>query len=150
VYLLVESKYVLNGLIAGFIAGVITAIVVYITLPSTGEVLKAIEDVLGENSSYIDVVKPWIDPILLLSGPIIVVVMLFIGTILGALHEYIDKKVQDKPLILSCVIVGSIMYIVFVAPNILLGSIGKAYTNTITVITYTISLTILNYKWSPR
>ncbi len=52
--------------------------------------------------------------------------------------------------VIPIAITGLLLSILLVLPNVVIGSIGKAYTNSITCLVYTLTLLLLAYKKNPR
>ncbi len=140
---MVESKYVLNRLIAGGTSGILIAVITYTTLPPTSVVIKEVSryvpDIVPSSiiSSYVRIA-------LLLSGVIASLLMLIIGALLGALQECLTIRFIKIPLI-SALISGTVMALIFVVPNLVMGtSKAKVLINSLAVITYTVTFSFLS------
>ncbi len=147
-----ESLYVRNGLIAGFVAGVVTAVITYATLPSVDEVIEAASRYLPEGMRGVDLeaLRPVLSLALKLSGLIGLVVATLLGAIFGWIQEVIDKRIGYRPVV-SALLAGLILIALLAGPNIALGaSEVKTMSSMATGITYTIVLTALAIKGKNR
>lgn len=139
---MVESKHVLNGLIAGVIAGIIQgAYSAIIIIPNIEAIIKeAVELTKSMYGIDISMFKETIRLALLVSPLIIVVFMLILGAIFGALLNFLAKRVGAikgwciTVLALACFLI---------LPNIILRAIAKALENSIGLVAYAIVLFLL-------
>ena len=151
---MVESRYVLYGLIAGLIAGIVTAVITAVSLFMQG-LDKAVEYALKEAAKFtplidISMLREYIRIGLLISPFVTIIIMVVLGAIFGALYEYLDKKMGYPPIVVPILTTGLFLSMLLVLPNIILGGMGKAIMNFITCIVYTVSLLILSYRKCPR
>ncbi|OYT45125.1 MAG: hypothetical protein DRO18_07940 [Thermoprotei archaeon] len=138
---MVESKYVLYGLIAGVISGAIQGTYAFlITLPRADEVINEavnITHMLGINvSEYKDIIylAIYLTPVLT------AVFMLILGAIFGALFEFLSKRLRTYPALITTL---GIMALILAVPNVAVGSYGKALSNLLGVAIYGAVLTVL-------
>ncbi len=140
-----ESWYVRNGAIAGLVSGVVTAIIVYATLPSPEVVIEEIEKKRMLEAGEIS--EEYISLALKLSGIIVAVIISLLGVVFGGLHEYLDSKFKiGSPY--TAVMAGLAFIGLLVIPNLLFGSnTSKIATNAVSGIVYTIVLALLAKYW---
>ncbi len=147
---MVESKYVLHGLIAGAVSGVIVGIITFLNMPSVDEVLKTVERYGGAGGLSGEILRGYLSIVLMLSPLIAFVFSLVLGAVFGALYDYLDKKIKVNVL-LTAALTGAIFWTVLVVPNMVLGaSSGKIITNTVWALSYTVVLLILAVVNNPR
>jgi len=142
----VESRYVLFGLIAGAIAGIAQGIYTAIRyIPKVDEVIREsiamIKNLYGlDISSFEGIIRLAI----YISPLIIVIMMLIIGALLGALYEFISKKYGIK---VGLFITSLVIMLILVIPNIAVHSYEKALENLVGSMTYIIALSLLTAKY---
>ena len=140
-----ESWYVRNGAVAGLVSGVVTAIIVYATLPSPEAVIEEVErrGMLGVGEVSVE----YISLALKLSGVIVAVIITLLGVVFGGLHEYLDSKFKmGSPY--TAVMAGLAFTGLLVIPNLLFGGdASKIATNAFSGIVYTVVLALLAKYW---
>ncbi|GEM_PF-2113428 len=147
---MVESRYVLHGLIAGTVSGLVTGVFVFLTMPSVEEVLETIKQYMGNQTLGEELLAKYVSIMLWLSPFITFIFSLILGALFGALYEYIDKK-MEKNILVPALITGAILWIILVIPNMVLGASSiKIIINNISALTYTITLSILAIMKNPR
>jgi len=147
---MVESRYVLYGLIAGAISGIIAGITSFLTMPTLDEVLEYVKSYTGIHGITEDVLRGYLTIALILSPFIAFIFSLILGAIFGAVYEYFDKKIPG-PTILSALLTGLVYAAILILPNIALAaSQQKILVNTLCVISYTVVLITLTIHKSPR
>lgn len=169
---MVESKYVLNGLISGFIMGIYSAAfylikrdvivdvvikVLKYQLGNSGLPEEAISKIISESIKALNLYV-WI------AIPAIIFTYAVVGSVFGALHDFIDKKLRKIPLVLTALLSGIIftstmgiipLLLLSLTPSlhevifIIIHSIGLI-TILSPEIVYTISLVILTIFNNPR
>ncbi len=149
---MVESKYVLHGLIAGAVSGAVIGIITFIYMPSVEEVLKIAEQYTNFSGLSREVLKGYLSIVLLVSPIIAFVFSLLLGALFGALYDYLDKKIRVYVhVVVSALLTGAVFWTVLVAPNIVLGAgRSKIITNSIWAGVYTATLLILALIKNPR
>ena len=147
---MVESRYVLYGLIAGAVSGIIAGIASFLTMPTVDEVLEYVRSYTGIHGITEDVLRGYLTIALILSLFIAFIFSLVLGAIFGAVYEYFDKKIPG-PTILSTLLTGLVYAAILILPNIALAaSQQKILVNTLCVISYTVVLITLTIHKSPR
>ncbi len=148
---MVESGYIRNGVIAGFISGLASAIYTYLTLPTPEEVIEMLEKNLSITIPVPEeVFKSYIAISFMLSGLFIVIFMVVVGVLFGAIHGYIDKRSKLSTQ-LTALVSGLILTALVTVPNIVLsGSFSKTVSNLAMGIVYTITLVVLAILWNPK
>ncbi len=147
---MVENYYVRNGAVAGLIAGILTAVMVYLDLPTVEEVLEEASKISFIEQPLV-VNKKLLDLVLKLSGIIACIFFVLLGVVFGGIHEYLDKKMGTKTAVLPALIAGLLLVALLTVPNILLGgSPQKTINNLVAGATYTIALTVLAEIKNPR
>ena len=147
---MVESKYVLHGLIAGAVSGAVIGIITFIYMPSVEEVLKIAEQYTNFSGLSREVLRSYLSIILLVSPIIAFVFSLLLGALFGAFYDYLDKKIRLH-VVISALLTGAVFWAVLVVPNMVLGAgRGKIITNSIWAGVYTITLLILAVLRNPR
>ena len=141
---MVESKYVLYGLVAGAVSGVVAGIAVFLTMPTVDEVLEYIRSYNIDVARIVEELpKIYLAIVLLLSPFIVFVFSLVLGAVFGALYEYIDKRVPGPP-ILSALLTGLVYTGVLVGPNVLFrASWQKILVNAVVALSYVVVLVVL-------
>ena len=141
---MVESKYVLYGLVAGAVSGVVAGIAVFLTMPTVDEVLEYIRSYNIDVARIVEELpKTYLAIVLLLSPFIVFVFSLILGAVFGAMYEYIDGRVPGPP-VLSALLTGLVYAVVLVVPNILFGAgWRKILVNTVVALSYTVVLLVL-------
>ncbi len=94
---MVESKYVVYGLVSGVISGLASGLIVYF---SRETIIKLTYDLIvleGAPPETIEYVKPIINYAIMLSPILYIIQMLIIGAIFGSLEDYLVKKFHLKP-----------------------------------------------------
>ncbi len=147
---MVESKYVLHGLIAGAVSGAVIGVITFIYMPSVEEVLEVAEQYVNFSGLSREVLKGYLSIALLVSPIIAFIFSLLLGALFGVLYDYLDKKIRVH-VVVSALLTGFIFWAVLVVPNVVLGaSKGKIITNSIWAGVYTITLLILAVLRNPR
>ena len=147
---MVESRYVLYGLVSGGVSGVFAGIVTYLTTPSVDVVLEQVKSSVNISGVPEDVLRGYLSIGLLLAPIIVFVFALILGAVFGALYGYLDKKIPGPPLV-SAVLTGAIYAGLLILPNIVLGaSQQKIMANSGWVLSYTLALIALTIYKSPR
>ena len=147
---MVESRYVLHGLVSGVVSGIVMGIITFIYMPPIEEVMKTVERYVNTSGVGQEVIRGYLSIALMLSPIIVFVFSLLLGALFGALYEYIDKKIRTH-VIVSAIVTGAIFWAILVVPNMAMGAgSGKIVTNSIWAATYTITLLILAVLRSPR
>jgi len=112
---MVESKYVLYGLISGAISGIIAGLIAYF---SREELMKLIDELISleenvppEASSYVKAVVNYVS----VFSPILYLIqMVVVGAIFGSLEDYFIRKLRLKP-VLAALASGGVFLIFFLA-----------------------------------
>lgn len=147
---MVESNYVLHGLIAGAVSGAVIGAITFIYMPSVEEVLKIAEQYINSSGLSEEVLKGYLSIALLVSPVVVFIFSLLLGALFGALYDYLDRRIRVH-IVFSALLTGAIFWAVLVVPNIVLGaSIGKILTNSIWAGVYTVTLLILAVLRNPR
>jgi len=142
---MVESKHVLNGLIAGAAAGIVQGAYSAITIiPNIEVVVEEIAE-LTKSMYGIDVsmFKETIRLALLSSPIIIVIFMLILGAIFGALLDFLAKRIG---IIKGWCVTIFALACFLILPNIVLRALAKALENAIALSVYAIVLLILTLR----
>ncbi len=147
---MVESKYVLHGLIAGAVSGAVIGVMTFIYMPPVEEVLKVAEQYVNLSGISRELLRGYLSIALLVSPIIAFVFSLILGALFGALYDYIDKKIKIH-VVVSALLTGTIFWMILVIPNMVLGaSWSKIITDSIWAGVYTLTLLILALLGNPR
>jgi len=142
---MVESKHVLNGLIAGATAGIVQGAYSAITIIPNIEAVVEETIELTKSMYGIDVsmFKETIRLALLSSPIIIVIFMLILGAIFGALLDFLAKRIG---IIKGWCVTIFALACFLILPNIVLRALAKALENAIALSVYAIVLLILTLR----
>ncbi|ADI31188.1 hypothetical protein [Staphylothermus hellenicus] len=147
---MVESKYVLYGLVSGAVSGLVAGILTYLTLPSVDAVLEQVRSRINITSVPEDILRSYISLGLILAPFIIFFIALILGALFGALYDFLDQKIPGSPII-AVLLTGTIYAGILVLPNIVLGgSQQNIIVNSGLTITYTLVLIALTIYKNPR
>lgn len=147
---MVESKYVLYGLVSGTVSGLVAGILTYLTLPSVDDVLEQVRSRINITSLSEDILRNYISLGLLLAPFIIFFIALILGALFGALYDFLDRKIPGSPII-AALLTGTIYAGILVLPNIVLESSQQnIIVNSGLTITYTLVLITLTIYKNPR
>jgi len=141
---MVESRYVLYGLVAGAVSGVVAGVAVFLTMPTVDEVLEYIRSYNMDVARVVEELpRTYLAVVLRLSPLIVFVFSLMLGAVFGAVYEYIDERVPGPP-VLSVLLTGLVYAVVLVVPNVVLGAgWRKILVNTVVVLSYAVVLLVL-------
>ena len=110
---MVESKYVVYGLVSGAVSGIVAGVVVYLgregLMKLIDELISLEGNVPPETFSY---VKSIVSYILMFSPILYLIQMVVIGAIFGSLEDYFIKKFGLKP-VLAALASGGVFLIFF-------------------------------------
>jgi len=115
---MVESKYVVYGLVSGVISGLVSGLIVYFS----GEtIVKLTYDLIvleGAPPETIEYVKPIINYVIALSPILYIIQMLVIGAIFGSLEDYLVKKFHLKPVFAALATGGVYVTFLMIIPMV--------------------------------
>ena len=94
---MVESKYVVYGLVSGVISGLVSGLIVYFSKETIINLTYDLMVLEGTPPEAIESVKPIINYAIMLSPVLYIIQMLIIGAIFGSLEGYLVKKFHLKP-----------------------------------------------------
>jgi len=146
---MVESKHVLNGLIAGAVAGVVQG--AYSAIKIIPNIEAVVEETIELTKSMygidISMFREVLRLTLLVSPLIVVVFMIILGAVFGALLDFLAKRMDTiKGLCVTVLALACFL----VLPNIIVGALAKALENTIGLFTYAIVLLLLTLRSSSK
>jgi len=110
---MVESKYVLYGLVSGAISGIVAGLIVYL---SREELLELIDELISLEGNVppetFSLVRSIVNYVSMFSPILYLVQMIIIGAIFGSLEDYLIKRFSLKPFF-AALISGGVFLILF-------------------------------------